>query len=130
MRRPLAGGLLAAAVASAACGAASPGGSDGDATDQLPDAERLALRGIASLTVTPPQTLFRCSATADVRSYSNYVVGRRRALDLIQQLQGADATRVAAVGSPKELRWYEAAHQLNAQARTERDQWLVELLRP
>jgi dienelactone hydrolase len=73
-------------------------GFGGDATDQLPDAERLARRGIASLTLDPPRLLLSCRATADVRAYSHYVVGRRRALDLLAQLPGADAGRVAAVG--------------------------------
>jgi predicted esterase len=199
-------------------------GSDGDATDQLPDADGLARQGIASLTVTPPRFLVSCRAAPDVRAYSNYVVGRRRALNLIAQLPGADAARVAAVGfsfgsavsatlagidhrlrgaviqsgrahlstalgtfcrrlgakrrkaylraysivdpvryvsraapaallfqngardpispradveayvraasPPKELRWYDAPHELNEQARTDRDAWLRELLRP
>jgi dienelactone hydrolase len=73
-------------------------GSDGDATSQLPDAERLARRGLASLTVAPPRLLVSCRAAPDVRVYSNYVVGRRRALDLLARLPGADAARVAAVG--------------------------------
>jgi dienelactone hydrolase len=198
-------------------------GSDGDATSQLLDAERLARRGIASLTVAPPRLLVSCRAAADVRAYSNYVVGRRRALDLVTQLPGADRSRVAAVGfsfgaavtatlagvdhrlrgaviqsgrahlstpigtfcrrlgarrlkayvraytvidpvryvgraapaallfqngtqdpisprtdvdalvraarSPKEQRWYDAGHSLNAPAQDERDDWLVRLLR-
>jgi dienelactone hydrolase len=73
-------------------------GSDGDATTQLPDADRLALRGIASLTLDPPRSLVLCRATTDVRAYTNYVIGRRRALDLLPRLPGADPTRVAAVG--------------------------------
>jgi dienelactone hydrolase len=73
-------------------------GYGGDATEQLPDAERLARRGIASLTVTPPRNLLACRAATDVRAYANYVIGRRRALDLLAQLPGADPTRVAAVG--------------------------------
>jgi dienelactone hydrolase len=73
-------------------------GSGGDATSQLPDADRLAHRGIASLTVDPPRVLWSCAARADVRAYSAYVIGRRRALDLIPHLPGADSSRVAAVG--------------------------------
>jgi len=73
-------------------------GSDGTALTQLPDADRLALRGIASLSVAPPAQLISCRAAADVRAYVSYVVSRRRALDLLPLLQGADATRVAAVG--------------------------------
>jgi predicted dienelactone hydrolase len=73
-------------------------GSGGDATSQLPDADRLARRGLASLTVDPPRVLWSCRSPADVRTYSAYVVGRRRALDLIPHLPGADSSRVAAVG--------------------------------
>jgi dienelactone hydrolase len=73
-------------------------GSGGGATDQLPDAARLALSGIASLTVDPPTHLVTCRAAADLRAYSSYVIGRRRALDLLPQLPGADPSRVAAVG--------------------------------
>jgi dienelactone hydrolase len=73
-------------------------GSDGTATTQLPDADRLAGLGIASLTVAPPSPLIRCSARADVRAFANYVIGRRRALDLLPALPGADPSRVAAVG--------------------------------
>jgi dienelactone hydrolase len=73
-------------------------GSDGNATSQLPDADRLARRGIASLAVDPPAVLVSCRASADVRAYTNYVIGRRRALDLLPQLPGADVSRVAAVG--------------------------------
>jgi dienelactone hydrolase len=73
-------------------------GSGGDATSQLPDADRLAHRGIASITLDPPRVLWSCTARADVRAYSTYVIGRRRALDLIPHLSGADASRVAAVG--------------------------------
>lgn len=73
-------------------------GSDGSARTQLPDAERLAGRGIASLLVAPPAALVKCRAAADMRAYVNYVVGRRRALDLLPKLRGADRKRVAAVG--------------------------------
>ncbi len=73
-------------------------GYGGTARDQLPDADRLARKGIASLTVAPPGSLLSCRATQDVRAYANYVVGRRRALDLLPSLRGADGSRVAAVG--------------------------------
>jgi dienelactone hydrolase len=73
-------------------------GSGGDATSQFPDADRIARRGIASLTLDPPRVLWSCSARLDVRAYSAYVIGRRRALDLIPHLPGADGSRIAAVG--------------------------------
>jgi dienelactone hydrolase len=73
-------------------------GSDGTVRSQLPDADRLALRGIASLAVAPPAPLISCRAIADVRAFVSYVVSRRRTLDLLPLLPGADATRVAAVG--------------------------------
>jgi dienelactone hydrolase len=73
-------------------------GSDGTATSQFPDTERLARKGIASLTVAPPAPLISCRAAADVRAFRSYVIGRRRALDLLPQLPGADTSRVAAVG--------------------------------
>jgi dienelactone hydrolase len=198
-------------------------GYGGGATEQLPDADRLAGRGVASFTVAPPRVLLSCRAAADVRAYGHYVVGRRRALDVLAQLPGADASRVAAVGfsfgsavtatlagvdhrlraaviqsgrahlstaigvacrrlgskrlkayvraysvvdpvryvsraapalllfqngtrdpvspradvdayvraasNPKEQRWYEAPHELNEQARAERDDWLARVLR-
>src|SRR5437773_8366892 len=50
-------------------------GSDGTARSQLPDADRLAKRGVASLTLAPPSPLVTCRAAADVRTYVNYVVG-------------------------------------------------------
>ena len=73
-------------------------GYGGTASEQLPDADRLARKGIASLTLAPPGSLLSCRGATDVRSFAGYVVGRRRALDLIPLLRGADATRVAAVG--------------------------------
>jgi len=73
-------------------------GSDGTARTQLPDARSLAARGIASLLVAPPNPLVTCRAAADMRAYVNYVVGRRRALDVLAKLRGADRRRVAAVG--------------------------------
>jgi len=73
-------------------------GSDGTVSSQLPDADRLAHEGIASLTVAPPSQLVTCRAAPDVRAFVQYVVGRRRALDVLPQLPGADPTRVAGVG--------------------------------
>jgi dienelactone hydrolase len=73
-------------------------GSDGNARSQLPDADRLARRGIASLNVAPPAPLITCRAATDVRAYVAYVVGRRRALDLLAKLPGANTRRVAALG--------------------------------
>jgi predicted esterase len=73
-------------------------GPDGNARSQLPDADRLAHRGIASLNVAPPAPLITCRAAADVRAYADYVVGRRRALDLLAKLPGANTRRVAALG--------------------------------
>jgi dienelactone hydrolase len=73
-------------------------GSDGTATSQFPDTESLARKGIASLTVAPPAPLISCRAAADVRAFTNYVIGRRRAVDLLPQLSGAETSRVAAVG--------------------------------
>ena len=73
-------------------------GYGGTARDQLPDADRLARKGFASLTLAPPGSLLSCRSSQDVRSYANYVVGRRRALDLLPSLRGADESRVAAVG--------------------------------
>jgi predicted esterase len=73
-------------------------GSDENVRTQLPDARGLAARGIASLLVAPPVGLVECRAGGDMRAYVNYVVGRRRALDLLPKLRGADRRRVAAVG--------------------------------
>lgn len=73
-------------------------GSDGTVRTQFPDADRLAFLGIASLAVAPAVSLVSCRAAADLRAFVNYVVSRRRALDLLPLLPGADATRVAAVG--------------------------------
>ncbi len=73
-------------------------GFGGDDTEQLPDSNGLVRKGIASLTVAPPTGLITCNSRADVRVYADYVIGRRRALDLLAQLPGADSSRVAAVG--------------------------------
>jgi dienelactone hydrolase len=73
-------------------------GYGGDETDQLPDAARLVRRGIASLNVAPPEALVTCDGAADVHAFVDYVVGRRRALDLLATLPGANTKRTAAVG--------------------------------
>jgi dienelactone hydrolase len=75
----------------------SPGYGE-DETTQLPDADALTRLGIASLTVAPPEGLLSCVARVDVGAFDRYVVGRRRALDVLRLLPGADRTRVAAVG--------------------------------
>jgi hypothetical protein len=51
--------------------------------------------------------------------------GRR---DPISPARDVDAY-VRAASRPKEKRWYDASHELNDQARAERDTWLVELLK-
>jgi hypothetical protein len=48
--------------------------------------------------VAPPTPLLRCRAAADVRAFVRYVIGRRRALDVIPKLPGADTAHVGAVG--------------------------------
>ena len=74
-------------------------GLNGDRTSDLPDAFGLARKGVASLLVDPPRTrLISCNARKDLASYVAYVVGRRRALDVVSALPGVDAGRVAAVG--------------------------------
>jgi fermentation-respiration switch protein FrsA (DUF1100 family) len=74
-------------------------GLNGDRTADLPDAFGIARKGIASLLVDPPRTrLITCNARKDLASYVAYVVGRRRALDVVPSLLGVDADRVAAVG--------------------------------
>jgi len=75
----------------------SPGLGGGE-YDQLPDADVLAKRGIASLTLATPQPLITCNARKDIRTYARYVISRRRAVDLLARLPNADSSRVAAVG--------------------------------
>ena len=43
-------------------------GSDGNARTQLPDADRLAGRGIAAVTLAPPSPRLSCRAAAAVRA--------------------------------------------------------------
>jgi dienelactone hydrolase len=73
-------------------------GLGGREYDQLPDADVLAQRGIASLTVATPEPLVTCNARNDIRTYARYVISRRRAIDLVAKLPNANATRLAAVG--------------------------------
>jgi uncharacterized protein len=74
-------------------------GLGGDRTADIPDAFAVARKGIASLLVDPPKArLITCNARKDLASYVAYVIGRRRALDVVRVLPGVDAARVAAVG--------------------------------
>jgi dienelactone hydrolase len=75
----------------------SPGLGGGE-YDQLSDADGLAKRGIASLTLATPEPLITCNARKDIRTYARYVISRRRAIDVLAWLPNADSTRVAAVG--------------------------------
>ena len=71
-------------------------GAGGDRRQQLPEAADLARRGSASLLVDAPPSSTPCRN--DLRLYVNYVISRRRAVDLAATLPNVDATRIAAVG--------------------------------
>jgi dienelactone hydrolase len=71
-------------------------GAGGDRNEQLPAAIDLARRGSASLLVDPPP--IRTPCRNDLPLYVNYVVSRRRAVDLAATLPNVDAKRIAAAG--------------------------------
>ena len=71
-------------------------GAGGDRNEQLPAAVDLARRGGASLLVDAPP--IRTPCRNDLPLYVNYVVSRRRAVDLAARLPNVDAERIAAAG--------------------------------
>src|SRR5262245_22610449 len=73
-------------------------GAGGDRRQQLPEADRLAHGGTASLLLdAPPFTVPACHVDL-VRLYSDYVVSRRRAVDLALTLPNVDHAHLAAAG--------------------------------
>lgn len=72
-------------------------GAGGDRRHQLPEAVELARNGAASLLVDAPP--FRTGCRDDgLPLYVDYVVSRRRAVDLAETLSNVDAKRIAAAG--------------------------------
>ncbi len=71
-------------------------GAGGDRREQLPEAVAFARSGSASLLVDAPPNRTPCRD--DLALYVNYVVSRRRAVDLAATLPNVDATRIAAAG--------------------------------
>lgn len=71
-------------------------GAGGDRRQQLPEAVDLARSGAASLLVDAPPIKPGCRD--GLRLYVNYVVSRRRAVDLAKTLLNVDAERIAAAG--------------------------------
>jgi len=71
-------------------------GAGGDRNEQLPQAFELARNGGASLLVDAPP--IRTPCRKDLQLYVNYVVSRRRAIDLAARLPNVDAKRIAAAG--------------------------------
>ena len=71
-------------------------GAGGDRNEQLPQAVDLARSGGASLLVDAPP--IRTPCRNDLPLYVNYVVSRRRAVDLAATLPNVDAKRIAAAG--------------------------------
>lgn len=71
-------------------------GAGGDRRQQLPEAVALARSGSASLLVDAPPIKPGCRDGLPL--YVNYVVSRRRAVDLAATLPNVDAKRIAAAG--------------------------------
>jgi len=71
-------------------------GAGGDRREQLPEAVDLARSGTASLLVDAPPIKPGCRDGLPL--YLNYVVSRRRAVDLAATLPNVDAKRIAAAG--------------------------------
>lgn len=71
-------------------------GAGGDRNEQLPAAVDLARRGSASLLIDAPPIRTPCRNLLPL--YVNYVVSRRRAVDLAATLPNVDAKRIAAAG--------------------------------
>ena len=80
-------------------------GSGGDRTELLPEAGRLAARGVVTLTITAPSVTARSSATTpgqllgEMRAASvSDVVAVRRAVDLLHSLPVVDPKRIGYLG--------------------------------
>ena len=72
-------------------------GAGGDRRQQLPEAVTLAHAGVASLLIDAPPLYPGCRGD-NLKLYVDYVVSRRRAVDLAQTLPNVDATQLAAAG--------------------------------
>ena len=72
-------------------------GAGGDRTQQLPEADRLAHGGVASLMIDAPPIKPGCRDDP-LHLYVEYVVSRRRAVDLAETLTNVDRSRIGAAG--------------------------------
>jgi dienelactone hydrolase len=80
-------------------------GSGGDRTELLPEAGRLAARGVVTLTITAPSAVARSSATTPTQLLGEMraltisdVVAVRRAVDLLRSLPVVDPARIGYLG--------------------------------
>jgi dienelactone hydrolase len=81
-------------------------GSGGDRRELLPEAERLAARGLVALTITEPSTssppLPAAGPVAELKQFRDVqvrdVVAVRRAVDLLQSLPQVDPRRIGYLG--------------------------------